>query len=60
LLVRDWRFVMYKLQLYNQKLSHFPIKNLQAVLLVAKTANQGNMNAKFNYKWALCDSSLAL
>jgi hypothetical protein len=27
---------------------------------VAKSANQGNVNAKFNYKPALCDASLAL
>jgi hypothetical protein len=27
---------------------------------VANSANQGNVNAKFNYKWPVCGSSLAL
>jgi len=33
---------------------------IHAVNAVAKSANLGNVNAKFNYKPALCDASLAL
>lgn len=28
--------------------------------VVAKTAKRGVVNAKFNYKWPVCGSSLAL